>query len=413
MECCASAFRRSTIAALGLAVGLLFGHILAGQEQPGPARPKFNRPAPTSQQLADWIKELDADEFLARETAMLSLIDAGPPAIEALRSQALPARSVEAATRVMHVLEQLGLSPEFDVQEQARAALLELAARKEMPQIARRAAAALDVLTERRAAQSVSELEALGAKISHGQSFNGLGIEEFIESIEIGPDFTGTELDLRRLKWLPDVELLILASPMATDAWLKQAAAMERLSELHLYEAAVSDAGLAVFADHAALTQLGIYYTPITDEALEHLQKLPALNFLKLYGTKVNRPAVEKFQAATGLAKVDHRKGAFLGVGCQNLDGACLISTVHENSPAQKAGLERDDQLVRFGDVKTADFDALTAEISQRDVGEMVEIEVQRQVLDDQGNIVLRAVVLKVKLGPWEQDLAVRNGMRP
>jgi hypothetical protein len=34
-------------------------------------------------------------------------------------------------------------------------------------------------------------------------------------------------------------------------------------------------------------------------------------------------------------------------------------------------------------------------------------------VLDDEGKIVLRSITLKVKLGPWEQDLAVQNGMRP
>jgi hypothetical protein len=358
-------------------------------------------------------RQLDADEFLARETAMLSLIEAGPPAIAVVKSPAITTRSVEAATRVTHVLQTLGLSPDFDVQEEARAALAELAARKEMPQVARRAAATLEVLTEQRAAQSLVELETLGAKVTRSQSFNGFGLEEYLHSIEIGPDFRGSEQDLRRLKWLPDTRVLILAGPKATDTWLKQAAAMDHLSELHLYQAATTDAGLAVFENHATLTQVGVYYTPMTDEALVHLQKLPALNFVKLYGTKATREGVEKFQAATGLAKIDHRKGAFLGVGCQNFDGACLISTVHENSPAERAGLERDDQLIRFGDVKVIDFESLTAQISQRDNGEEVEIEVQRQVLNDEGKIVLRSIVTKVKLGPWEQDLAVQNGMRP
>ena len=151
----------------------------------------------------------------------------------------------------------------------------------------------------------------------------------------------------------------------------------------------------------------------VSDEALAHLQKLPALNFVKLYGTKVTLPAVEKFQAATGLTKVDHRKGAFLGVGCQSFDGTCLISTVHENSPAERAGLLRDDQLVRFGDAKVVDFESLTAEISRRDSGDEIEIEVQRQVLNDEGRIVLRSIVTKATLGPWEQELAVQNGMRP
>ena len=360
-----------------------------------------------------WVKDLDADEFLARETAMLSLIEAGPAAIGPLTSPQTPIRSIEAATRVTHILQTLGLSPDFDVQEEARAALAGMAARRELPQLARRAAHALDELTEQRAVQSLVELETLGAKITRSQMFNGFGVEEYVHSIEIGADFRGSELDLRRLKWLPETRVLVFAGPKATDAWLKHAADMERLSELHLYEAAVSDAGLTLFENHAALTQVGLYYSALTDEVLPHLQKLPALNFVKLYGTKVTREGVEKFQAATGLAKVDHRKGAFLGVGCQNFDGACLISTVHENSPAERAGLERDDQLLRFGNAKVIDFDSLTAEISQRDSGEEVEIEVQRQVLDEEGKIVLRSIVAKVKLGPWEQDLAVQNGMRP
>jgi membrane-associated protease RseP (regulator of RpoE activity) len=245
------------------------------------------------------------------------------------------------------------------------------------------------------------------------QLFNGLFAEEFIESVEIGPDFRGEEKDLRRLKWLPDVTLLTLVGPKVTDAWLKHAAAMNGLSELHLYQAAVSDAGLAALANHPSLTQVGVYYTPIGDGALEHLQKVPGLNFLKLYGTRISRGPLEKFQEATGLAKIDHRKGAFMGVGCQNFDDACLISTVHENSPAQKAGLERDDRLVRFGKEKIADFDALTALISELDAGDEVEIEVERQAIDNEGKMVVRSVVTKVTLGPWELELAVQNGPRP
>jgi hypothetical protein len=392
--------------------GLLNGQQAMAQDKL-PATAAAKRPAPTAEQMTAWVKDLDADEFLARETAMLSLIEAGPAAIGPLTSPETPIRSIEAATRATHILQTLGLSPDFDVQEQARAALAAMAARREIPQLARRAAHALETLTEQRAVQSLVELETLGAKITRSQMFNGFGIEEYVHSIEIGPDFRGGEPDLRRLKWLPETRVLIFAGPKATGAWLKHAAAMDRLSELHLYEAAVSDGDLAPFENHAALTQVGLYYTDLTDEALAHLQKLPALNFVKLYGTKVTRKGVEQFQAATGLAKIDHRKGAFLGVGCQNFDGACLISTVHENSPAERAGLERDDQLLRFGEAKVIDFDSLTAEISQRDSGEEVEIEVQRQVLDEEGKIVLRSVVTKVKLGPWEQDLAVQNGMRP
>jgi hypothetical protein len=368
--------------------------------------------APSTEQLARWIGDLSADEFLARDTAMLSLIDAGQPAIAAIRSQ-IAGRSLEATSRAMHVLEQLGLSPDVDTQEEARTALAELAEQKEVPQLARRAAGALALLTERRSAQALAELQMLGAIVNSVHGFNGFFNEEYIASVEINGDFRGTEQDLRRLKWLPDVRGLILSGEKVNDAWLKHAAQMSGLSELHLYKTSVTNEGLAPFADYNSLTELGVYYSPLGDEALDHLQKLPALNFIKLYGTAVTRPAIERFQATTGLTKVDHRKGAFLGVGCENIDGVCLIATVHANSPAQQAGLLPEDQVVRFGQAKVADFESLTAEISTLGVDDEIEVEVKRIALDDDGNTALRSVVLKVKLGPWEQELAIRNGMRP
>ena len=368
--------------------------------------------AASTEQLAGWLNDLADNEFATRDAAMLNLIDAGRPSIAAIRAN-IGGRGLEATSRALHVLEQLGLSSDFDVQEEARAALADLAARKEMPQLARRAAGTLAVLTERRSAQAVVELQTLGAHIIYGQDFNGFFAEEYIASVEIDADFRGTEQDLRRLQWLPDVRSLVLAGDKVSNTWLKHAAAMDGLSELHLYEAVVTSEGLAVLAEHPSLSQIGIYYTPIDDAALAHLQKLPALNFVKLYGTPLTREAVEKFQADTGLAKVDHRKGAFLGVGCDNIDGMCLIATVHDHSPAQRAGLQPDDQVIRFGDSKVTDFDSLTAEISTCGVDDEVEVEVKRHGLDDGGNMALQSVTLKVKLGPWERELAVRNGMRP
>src|SRR5262249_22505266 len=107
-----------------------------------------------------------------------------------------------------------------------------------------------------------------------------------------------------------------------------------------------------------------------------------------------------------------YRRGAFLGVGGMDLDGTCLISTIHDNSPAAKAGLLREDIIIRFGKDKVGNFSSLTELISQCDVGDEVEIEVSRRTTDDQGIPVLRAVTVKVQLAPWEVEPAVRNSRR-
>lgn len=378
-----------------------------------PAPTRAAKPARTAEQLKILVEQLSADEFLARETAMIELVGAGQAAIPAV-STAFNGASLEATSRSLHVLQQLGLSPDPDTQEAARLALVHAASSRENPAVARRAAGVLAQLLELRSAQALAELESLGAKVVRSQSFNGATVEEIVESVEIGPDFRGGAAELSRLKWLAAVKLILVGDKVRDD-WLKQAAGMTAAQELHLYQVAITDDGLAAIAEHPGIRQLGIYYTPLTAKALAHFEKLPRLGFVKLYGTKIERTQVKRFQQATGLPddKVDLRKGAFLGVGCMTIENACVLSTVHAGSPAEKAGLLRDDVLLRFGAKKVDDFATLTGLISQLDAGDAAEIEVQREVEDEQGNVHTKKVVVKATMSPWSVELAVENGQRP
>lgn len=369
------------------------------------------RPAATAEQLRAWVGELDANEFLARETAMLRLIAAGEPAIAALKNVFL-GDSLEATSRALHVLQQIGLSADPQTQEAARAALVEATENEESPVLARRATAVLAHLIELRSTQALVELEALGAKVARAQSFDGAVLSDIVDSVQIGPEFKGGEGDLRRLKWL-SVARLILVGDKVTDAWLAHAAQMSGLEELHLHSTAISEEGLAPIAGLAGLRQLGVYYTPLGEKAMGHLARTPGLSFVKLYGTKTPPAAVEKFQQASGVPNVDFRKGAFLGVGCLRGETDCVLSTVHTNSPAEKAGLQPDDIVVRIGEAKVTDFDSLTLLIAEREAGDQIEIEVRRDVSDDAENFRTKNIVAKVTLAPWEVEPAVQNGWRP
>jgi hypothetical protein len=408
--------------ALGLAVTLLVAPREAAAQQPDTAPARGARessqpssqptgtPSPTPQEIAQWAEQLDADEFLTRDTAMLRLLEAGPAALAAVEDR-LPGGSVEATSRALYILRQLGLSGDIDAQERAWSALEAASLQRDAPALARRAAATLDQLREQRSVQALAELEALGARFGQAQYIPAFGLVDPVPELEIGEAFRGTTDDLRRLKWLADVSVVKLAGEQVTDAWISHVASIPSMAELHLYQAKISDRGLGPLAEAGKLEQIGIYYTPVGDGALEPLTKVPSLRFAKLYGTQITPAARVEFEQAKGV-NVDHRRGAFLGVGASPLDEACLISTVHAGSPAEKAGLAQNDVIVRFGDGKVASFDSLTALISLREAGEEVEIEVLRQTLDDDGSPVLRTVAKKVTLGPWQFDLAVRNGRR-
>jgi C-terminal processing protease CtpA/Prc len=251
----------------------------------------------------------------------------------------------------------------------------------------------------------------MGAKVTHNTGFGGLVLDDVLGSLEIGDAFRGQESDLRRLKWLANVPVLILSGKKVSDDWLKHAASLPGLEELHVYQASINDTALAALAEHSTLKLLGIYYTPVGDAALASLAKIPMLGYLKLYGTKITGEAYDKFRESSGLG-IDYKRGAFLGVGGIEVEGGCLISTVHDGSPAEKGGLLREDLIVRFGGDPVANFSSLMGLIAKRDINEEVEIEVKRRTVDDQGNPAQKTIATTVKLVPWEAELAVRNPRR-
>jgi hypothetical protein len=356
------------------------------------------------QRFAGRIRDLDATEFLTRETAMLQLLEAGPAVLPALQP-VLTGGSLEATSRALFIVRQVGLAADLDGQDQAGQLLAELAERKEAPALARRAAAALVELTQQRSVQALTELEQLGARIARSQGVAIFALDEPPLSIEIGEAFRGDENDLRRLKWIIDVPILILNGKHVTDAWVKEAVALPGLAELHLYQARISDTGLAPLAEHPGVRQVGLYHTAVHDAVLAPLAKLPLLSFVKLYGTQVTKEGVAKLSAASGVA-VDLRRGAFLGVGGHDEPEGCRIITVHRGSPAHTAGILPGDIVTKFGGAPVVNFSGLTDLIAPHEFGDEVEVELGRE---DLAGGMRRSVTVKVTLGGWEVEQAVLN----
>lgn len=398
------------------AAAILFavcGSVVCGDEAaPAPkVAPKEapKRPA-TVAELEKWAKDLDSDEFLAREEATLKLIAAGAPAIKYVQP-IVSVPSLEASTRALHVLRDIGLSADLDTQEAVRSALEEIA--KQPSPVGKRASRTTAWLNEQRSSQTIRDLEQLGAKIQRTEYSDGLQEIVTVEAVQLGPGWKGDEKDLRRLKWLVDVRQLVFIGDKMGDSALAQAALMPGLKSLHLHRTAVTDKGMQILAGCGTLQEFGAYYSGLGDEGIAPLGKLPSLTSVKLYGTKVTPEAKEKLGTALNqLAKIDFRRGGFLGISCApDFDGLCRISTVHPDSPASKAGLQTRDVLVRFAGKELKDFEGLTAIISQHQAGESLEVEILRDVIDpDEKQKIIK---LKVTLGEWDVDLSVNGGRLP
>jgi hypothetical protein len=407
---------------LAAACGLCAAAWLHSQEPPAPQTPQANqvpapqqpRAKPSAETIAQWIRDLDSDVFDTRENATVKLVETGLPAIGPVKKVLLESGSLEVTTRAMHVLRELGLSTELDTQDAARASLEELA--RDPTSVGRRAAAAIVWLNEQRSAQTIAALEKLGAVINKTQFDDGPGTVDEIDGIQIDDGWQGTEGDFRRLKWLQDVDKLVLVGDKIDDAVLPHVAAMPGLKRLHLFRTKITERGLAAIGSLSSLSEIGIYYTPLGDGAVTPLKGLKGLTYVRLWGTKVSPQAKGELVEALGLDPkrgVDYRQGAFLGVSCQTLAPKCELQTVHPGSPAEKAGLKAGDTLVSFAGKNVTDYESLTAAIAEHSVGDTVEVELIRRAIDENGHDTDEQVMkCKVTLGGWDVDLAQRQPPR-
>jgi hypothetical protein len=99
-------------------------------DEPKPAAATDQSGEPASpEQIQQWVKELDADSFAARQAATRSLIAAGRPVIDAV-AKAAEGESLEVTTRAMEVLTRLYQSEDAATRDAAKAALEKLTSSK-------------------------------------------------------------------------------------------------------------------------------------------------------------------------------------------------------------------------------------------------------------------------------------------
>ena len=111
----------------------------------------------------------------------------------------------------------------------------------------------------------------------------------------------------------------------------------------------------------------------------------------------------KKHKKHSKMRQIIHRSGAFLGVNMQELTDESrkgldikvkngVLITVIEDSPADKAGIEDGDVIVKFGRKKVTSPEQLIELVQDADVGDEVKIELYR---DDE------SMKVEVTLGDW------------
>ena len=98
-------------------------------------------------------------------------------------------------------------------------------------------------------------------------------------------------------------------------------------------------------------------------------------------GKVINEKAnefLEDFEMNFGRGNVNFEKRPFLGIVSEKADDGARIISVSKESAAEKAGLQKDDILVKIGDIAVSDRTTLYDAISKFKIGETVKVKYKR-----------------------------------
>jgi hypothetical protein len=319
---------------------LLIAHALATlgiAAEKADSQAESARSTPSTEDIANWISQLDDSRYLTREQATRQLLDAGGSALDPLLAAANGKRP-EPADRAVWIMRRLARSRD---NEQSIAALERMVQLRGRPVLVERAELELD---ERSIAACQARLTPLGAEIViEAAPLDGMTIVPLLH-VRLGEKWRGTPADLRDIAQL-------------------------RRQLYFRFE------GQAVDNEIAKL--------------FEGKERLAFVQFLK---TKVTPEAVDALKARHRDAMIHVRGQALLGVEAANHPSGALVNRVPPGTAADNAGIAAGDVIVSMDGHTLPDFDRLTARIAQHQPGETVEVEIMRGE---------ERKTLSVTLGSW------------
>jgi hypothetical protein len=298
-----------------------------------------DHPAPTGEQIAAWIAQLDDNRYLVRERATGLLLETQATALDPLL-EAANGEHPEPADRAVWILRRLGNSKDPILRRQALERLAQLQNR---PQAA---AAAREALAQIRHDAAVEAIRRLGGRYVTGEY-----------AAQFGPYLT------------PRVEL--------DHQWRG------------------GDAGLVHLRDLIGAYQVVIIGTDISAKGAVELQHVNQLRDVMLYRTKLTPEDLPALQKLLPEVAIDYRRGGLLGVGSNSPDGmgAAVVGSVQPGSAAAQAGIQVNDIIIKFEDQPVPNFKALTSMIGKHPAGDEVTIDVLRAG---------QPIEFKLKLGEWK-----------
>jgi len=199
---------------------------------------------------------------------------------------------------------------------------------------------------------------AINACQTEGYKLKDLGLPKSIQVLDLGQ----FDLDAATVRMLADLNLLAL-----------------RVEECQL-----SSGAIEAFSSLKTIQNLSWTRTPISSELFDAMAELPSLRTISLSVSKFLHADKKRFEQQRPNCRFINVPVAFLGVqGPQTLtsyqrEEQCLIEQVVAGSSADKAGIEPGDIIRKVRGQPIEKFEDLRMFITQHNVGEKLELDVER-----------------------------------
>ena len=347
---------------------------------------------PTTEMIQRWVKDLDAPRFATRRSASQRLKRAGVQAVPFL-AKGVRGGSLEKTSLVIRILGHMAVNGENDQQSAARLALEKISAVSGTI-AARKAGESLRLISRTQEYRAIKDLKRWGARIGE-QATRELGPQLLFNPprIYIGFGWRGETTKLGQLRFIHSVKMAILEGNRVDDQIMKHVSRMPRLEVLIVKNAKITDKGISHLQQMKRLRQLTVKYCSISDESIAMIAKLDRLSLVKLYGTKITPKGIDQLRGILEFANIDFRRGAFLGVACEDHPLGCRVNLVQPGSSAERAGMLLNDVIVQYNGKAVKNFNDLTKLIGKHKVGDKTGVVVLRRG---------RRLKLQVVLGRWE-----------
>jgi hypothetical protein len=366
--------------------------VIGGQAAIAISHPQDQKTPPPTPRVAMLIGDLASNKSRTRHEAMNRLIDSGKTAVAEL-VQAIPDGDLDFRIRGIQVLQQLGMDDDLDLSIAAENALISLSEHKEQ-RVAQLANKSVTALFKSKEASTLKMFQDNGATIRSETEKIGLRYHYPLSTLIIDESWKGDDSQLAQVRYLRNVMAIEFVGQRIDDQLIETFPSSSELVSIAFKKTMISNETIRILSRFKKLERIEVHYSEgVTIDCLESLKNCESLSEIKFYGTGVSVEERADFEFALKNAKIDIRRGGFLGIQYTATAPICQVTRVVDNSGAEKAGIKVGDVIVEYAGQKVEAPASLSKVISDHKVGEAVKVKVSRQG---------KLIVLDVSLTRWQ-----------